>query len=145
MKVEGPGSSGKVASGKKIKKSGSTSGTAFSQALRGKEGAEDESASSVSGSGSVSSVDALVALQGVGDTNEDSGGNKQAWDWGVDILKDLDAIRVGLLSGGIPPERLERIADAVTRRKKTASDPALQAILRDIEVRARVELAKYRR
>jgi hypothetical protein len=47
-----------------------------------------------------------------------------------------------LLAGGIPRATLNRLANAVTRRRESFADPHLQSVLDEIELRAHVELAK---
>jgi len=54
----------------------------------------------------------------------------------------LDQGRDGLLSGGIPRATLKRLAVAVGRRHESFADPKLQTAVDEIELRARVELAK---
>jgi hypothetical protein len=54
----------------------------------------------------------------------------------------LDQVRDGLLGGGIPRSTLNRLAVAVGRRHETFADPRLQNVLDEIDLRARVELAK---
>ena len=54
----------------------------------------------------------------------------------------LDEVRDGLLAGGIPRATLNRLATAVSKRQEGFSDPKLQGVLDEIELRARVELAK---
>ena len=61
---------------------------------------------------------------------------------GEALLGLLDEVRDGLLSGGIPRGTLNRLADAVGRRHENFADPRLQGVLDEIELRARVELAK---
>ena len=60
------------------------------------------------------------------------------------MLDGLDEIRTGLLLGSIPAEKLERLASVTAEGRRTVDDPKLVSILSDIELRARVELAKYR-
>ena len=52
-------------------------------------------------------------------------------------------IRTGLLIGSIPVNRLSGLAQSMANRKENAADPALRALIEEIELRARVELAKY--
>lgn len=54
----------------------------------------------------------------------------------------LDQVRDGLLAGGIPRVTLNRLANAVTKRRENFTDPKLQTVLDEIELRAHVELAK---
>ena len=92
----------------------------------------------------VSAVDALLAVQEVGDATSE-GGNRQAFQRGADILDRLDAIRMGLLAGRIPLHQLESLTQLVARQRETNVDPQLSVLLDDIDLRARVELAKLER
>jgi hypothetical protein len=51
-------------------------------------------------------------------------------------------VRDGLLTGGIPRRTLARMAHAIAKRRESFADEKLQGILDEIELRARVELAK---
>ena len=57
----------------------------------------------------------------------------------------LEELRLGLLSGTIAADRLDRILELVQRERDSAVDPKLQEVLCEIEVRASVELAKLDR
>jgi hypothetical protein len=95
--------------------------------------------SGLTGSNPLTAVDTILALQGVDDS---SGGRKQGVTQGEHLLDLLDNIRDGLLSGGIPRLTLTRLAMATSKRGAGFSDPKLQTILDEIELRALVELAK---
>ena len=59
------------------------------------------------------------------------------------ILEHLDKIRLGLLSGGIPRQTLQRLAAELNAARAETADPRLRAILDEIELRVRVEIATY--
>jgi hypothetical protein len=61
------------------------------------------------------------------------------------MLDRLEDIRHGLLMGAIPRDRLQELAAAVRRQREAIDDPRLVEILDEIELRARVELAKLER
>lgn len=86
-------------------------------------------------------IGALLALQVVGDP---LWSKKRAVQNGHDILDSLDRIKVALLEGQIPLERLERLAAFVAERA-TSGDERLDQLLAEIDLRARVELAKLGR
>ena len=87
----------------------------------------------------VKSLDALLSLQEVPDaTSGRSAGLRR----GTDLLDRLDEIRMGLLVGSIPSDRLGNLLRMVRGRRDAAMDSKLSAILDDIELRAMVELAK---
>lgn len=137
MKID---SSGRVrsASTQSKSKTGKTEGGGFASHLGGAGG----SASPVSPSSPVQSVDAVLALQTVGDATS-SPANARARQWGFDTLDQLERIRTDLLLGAIPKERLVNLARMVSERRQRADDPGLEELLDDIELRVRVEIAKF--
>jgi hypothetical protein len=86
-------------------------------------------------------VAALLVLQAVGDPLSS---RRRAVQDGRDILDGLDRIKVALLEGRIPVERLEQLAAMVAARS-SSGDERLDQLLAEIELRARVELAKLGR
>ena len=61
---------------------------------------------------------------------------------GDDMLSLLDEIRDGLLAGTISRSLLNRLTIATAKHRDGFADPKLSTILDEIDVRARVELAK---
>ena len=92
----------------------------------------------------VSAMDALFAAQSVTDST-DQEGRKRMVRRGEDILDSLDTLRVALLTGTIPPNRLAEQASRVRSQRDSVVDPQLAALLDEIELRAEVELAKLSR
>ncbi len=141
MKVSDIGGTRGPSSAKKAKKK-SAAGSDFSVHLKEAEAAAE--GSNVSDSAPVSSVDAILSVQEVPNATEDS--HRRAMvDWGEDILDKLDEIRRDILLGRIPKERLVVLAQTLRARKGRIDDPALKAIIEDIELRAEVEIAKFSR
>lgn len=101
-----------------------------------------DSASPVSSVAPTQTVDAVLAIQTVGDATS-SPANARARQWGMDTLDQLEQIRTDLLLGAIPKDRLINLARMVSERRQHAEDPALNELLDDIELRVRVEIAKY--
>jgi len=99
----------------------------------------DSGTSAVSGASPLSSIDALLPLQEVSDRR---GGRRSALMRGEEILDRLDEIRMGLLLGRIPRDRLKQLLELVEKRRETFDDQRLTELLDDIELRAKVELAK---
>jgi len=128
--------------GGRAAKRGTGSTGAFAQEMKmsGDAGTVDEAAAAAPSG----AVDALLAVQEVGDATS-GGGNARARAWGADVLDRLEEIRLGLLTGSIPVDRLENLARLVARQREANLDPRLSAVLDDIELRARVELAKLGR
>lgn len=98
-----------------------------------------QKAAALTGSGPIAAVDVILALQGVDDS---TGGQSRGVAHGEQLLQILDEVRDGLLAGGIPKLTLSRLALAVGKRRESFAEPRLQTILDEIDLRARVELAK---
>ena len=81
----------------------------------------------------------LQALQEVPDAAER---RRQAVLRSTDILDELQQLRLGLLTGSVPRQRLQRLMKPLRDRPGGYADPQLDSIVADIEVRAAVELAK---
>jgi hypothetical protein len=96
-------------------------------------------AQTTSGPGPIAAVETILTLQGFDDATD---GSSKGLAHGQDLLDMLDQVRDGLLAGGIPRSTLTRLATAVSRRQENFVDPKLQHILDEIDLRARVELAK---
>jgi hypothetical protein len=101
--------------------------------------ASESHAQIVTGPGPIAALDSILALQDMGDASD---GRSKGLAHGEQLLDILDSVRDGLLAGGIPRATLNRLAVAVTRRHDAFSDPKLQDVLDQIELRAHVELAK---
>lgn len=142
MKIEGPKSTRPVDAGRKTAKAKKASGPSFSSMLEA--AADAEGTPTSVGPAAVGAVDALLAAQeAAGPPGEER--DRRARRYGADILDRLEQIRTGLLLGAIPADRLQELADSMAQRKEAAADPQLAAIIEEIELRARVELAKFQR
>ncbi len=86
-----------------------------------------------------SSIDALLAMQGVEDPVER---RKRSVKRGRTALDVLDDLKLGLLSGSLNTSTLTRLRSAAADLKSTSGDPGLDAVLSEIELRVEVELAK---
>ncbi len=86
-------------------------------------------------------IDSILALQAVG---EPLTARKKAVRRGASLLDMLDEMRSDLLIGRVGADRLDRMA-AVLAEMRENSVPGLDALLDEIELRVRVELAKFGR
>lgn len=86
-------------------------------------------------------IDAILALQAV---EGPLTGRKKAVRRGASLLDMLDEIKSDLLIGRISPDRLDHLAGMLSEARER-SLPGLDALLDDIELRVRVELAKFGR
>lgn len=116
------------------------SGTSSSDsAFKVSDTVEQPRAQTVAAPGAIASVESILTLQGIDDSTS---GRSRGLQHGERLLDMLDEVRDGLLAGGIPRATLNRLATAVSKRQEGFADPKLQSVLDEIELRARVELAK---
>lgn len=101
--------------------------------------AETEAVLATGGVGNLGAISQIVGLQEVDDA---LARRKRSRRNAADILDKLDAIRNALLVGSIGKDQLLQLARMVNARRADDGDPRLTEILDDIELRARVELAK---
>lgn len=85
------------------------------------------------------SIDALLALQGIEDPVERRKRSVQRGKGALDVLDDL---KIGLLSGNLDASTMTRLRDAAANLKSSSGDPGLDTVLSEIELRVEVELAK---
>lgn len=83
-------------------------------------------------------IDVLLALQAVGDERQD---RRRQVRRGRSLLDALDAVKADLLIGRIGEGHLNQLL-ALLSQARERTDPGLDGLLDDIELRARVELAK---
>ena len=87
----------------------------------------------------ISTVDALIALQGVEDPTERK---KRAVARGRHALDVLDKLKLGLLDGSVDQSTLARLKVASEGLSDMSGDPGLDLVLGEINLRVAVELAK---
>jgi hypothetical protein len=80
-----------------------------------------------------------MALQGVEEPGER---RRRAVARGRHALDALDALKIGLLSGGLDAGTVMQLKAAVSGLKEGSGDPILDSVLAEIELRVEVELAK---
>ena len=86
-------------------------------------------------------IDAILALQAV---DGPLTGRKKALRRGASLLDMLDEIKTDLLIGRVSSDSLDRMT-AMLSEMRERSLPGLDSLLDDIELRVRVELAKFGR
>tara|TARA_R110000824_G_scaffold390760_20_gene588050 strand:+ start:7168 stop:7629 length:462 start_codon:yes stop_codon:yes gene_type:complete len=92
---------------------------------------------------SLAAVDSLLALQEAGGLEDATSSPRRAMARGEQMLDILDDIKLSLLAGQVPEMKLTRLLKVVEEQQAQVRDPALGDILDHIELRARVELAKF--
>lgn len=90
----------------------------------------------------ISSVDALLALQAAPDA---TARRARAVKRASSLLDGLEDLKIALLSGRIPQAQMSRLLALLSDSRDTVSDPQLIEILDEIDLRAKVELAKLGR
>jgi hypothetical protein len=132
MRIYGPNGTAPNAPAPNVRRSASGS---FK--LAGEEAARG--ASSAAPTRVIGGIDALLALQGVEDAAER---RQRAVKRGRYALDVLDELKLGLLDGTLDAATLSRLKSAAVGLKDDSGDPALDAVLAEIDLRVEVELAK---
>src|SRR5580658_4870122 len=101
--------------------------------------AEAAPASQLISATGVGSLDALLALQGVAGPLER---RRKAVRRASVLLDVLDDLKISLLDGGVAPQTLGRLIEAIRQERAQTGDAKLESLLDEIETRAAVELAK---
>ncbi|MFL6792275.1 MAG: flagellar assembly protein FliX [Bradyrhizobium sp.] len=102
--------------------------------------AAPEEARSAAAPKSAGNIDALLALQGVGEDPAER--RKRSVQRGRGALDVLDELKIGLLAGNLETATVSRLRDAAANLKASSGDAGLDAVLSEIELRVEVELAK---
>jgi len=148
VRVEGPGGPNRVQSRKtkKVEKAGKPG--EFAAHLRRldhhnqEETEATDQVSAVAGLGGILAAQAIDPDTGQAPSYED---RKRRARQGEDILERLEEIRRGLLQGSIPKDRLATLARLVRKKRESGADPLISQLLDEIELRAKIELAKLAR
>lgn len=140
MKISGPDLTQKTSGTKKTSKSGGTGGTQFGSLL---ETSESEAPAHTAATGVIAGIDSLLAAQETDDPVERAA-RKRMRERGEDVLKQLDKIRLGMLTGSLSVGNLLDVADVVATHRERINDPQLSSLLDEIDLRAQIEIAKMR-
>lgn len=138
MKIEGPNRAGSTDKSKK-KDGASASDGSFGRMVAG--GAQESGGAA--STQSIARVDSLLSIQAVEDPAQKSARNRMK-NRANNILDELERLRRGLLAGSLTVGQVIDIADVVAGHREKIMDPALTAILDEIDMRAQIELAKIR-
>ena len=93
----------------------------------------------------VSAADAVLTAQNVGDSLDDTPQRRRLTEFADDILGRLEELRLGILMGRFSKEKLADLAQRLRQKRQQSTDPKLNEIIHEIELRAEVEIAKYSR
>lgn len=136
MKVEGPSKSQGVGSSKKTGSVSSADGSFEDFIAQAPKGVQ-----SAAPTRTIARVDALLAVQGAESPTERAA-RRRMHQRGEDILKELDRLRLGILTGNLTLGQVVDIADVVASHREKVADPRLTALLDEIDMRAQIEIAK---
>lgn len=139
MKVEGPSKAGKTTKTDKAKKTGKTDGT-FGDMVAG---AAKETAGTAA-SQSIAKVDALLAVQAT-ESSTERATKRRMRERGEKVLRQLDHLRLGILTGNLTIGQVIDIADVVASHREQITDPQMSAVLDEIDLRAQIEIAKMKK
>jgi len=137
MKISGSGSIRSDGIKRTEKKSADTSG-AFSKAVDSV--SQADAAAPTAQTAPLTSIDALLSIQEAPTATD---ARSRGLASGHQMLDVLEGIRRAILLGAIPMGQLRKLAGEARRKRQSTSDPELDALLGEIELRAEVELAKY--
>lgn len=135
MRIEGPNRSSNVSARGSVGKSGT--GRAFSPA--GNEAPARSSAATPVAP--AAGLDAILALQAVGTSTE---GRRKAVKRARGLLDMLEDIKADLLIGNVSADRLDALVSQLSGLRERGA-PDLEAVIDEIDLRVRVELAKFGR
>lgn len=135
MRIDGPNRAGPVQNGQATRRAGGASG--FSLDL----GATAAKPAQIATTAALAGLSALLDLQEIEAPAER---RKRAVKRGHALLDRLDGLRIALLEGEVPVETLESLVLLVANREPSGDD-RLEQLMADIDLRVRVELAKFGR
>lgn len=136
-KIEGPGPSRGVTSIRELRRVVRAVGKGFAGHL----GPAKESGAA----GGVGGLGAIAPMMGLQEIDDALARSRRGRSRASSLLDQLEEIRLELLLGGISQGRLQQLAHMVEARRPEIDDQKLAEILDEIDLRARVELAKLGR
>jgi hypothetical protein len=134
MRVIGPNASAVATPSSKSRRAASTGGFA----LESEETAQSTAAPAAA-LRTIGGIDALIALQS---EDEPAGRRKRAVTRGRVALDALDELKHALLAGALEPATLLRLRSVASELKGDSGEPGLDSVLKEIELRVEVEIAK---
>jgi len=134
MRIEWTPPLRRTATVRRESKAGAPNDGPFATALSG-----EQSPAPAAAPTTVSALDTLLTVQEIPDT---VAGRRRAVQRGEALLDRLEDVRLALLTGVLPRERLEQLARLAGTSRATITDPRLSAVLDEIDLRVAVELAK---
>ncbi|MDX9859377.1 MAG: flagellar assembly protein FliX [Rhodospirillales bacterium] len=142
MKISNVGSTKAAPSTARKRKPSMTGESEFAHELLGS--AETPAPAAPVDTHAVGTVESILAVQEVPDAPEERS-RGLARQYGDDLLDRLESLRRDILVGAVPKDKLANLARALRAQRGQTDDPRLKEIIDEIELRARVEIAKLTR
>ena len=139
MKIEGPNQSKPADKAKKKEGATGGAGQAFESFLAG----SSSESSSAGATQSIARMDSLLSVQEADDPAARAA-KKRMRERSDNILKELEKIKMALLTGRLTLGHVIDMADVVASHREKIIDPRMTAILDEIDLRAQIEIAKMR-
>lgn len=136
-KIEGPGSIRRPQNVQEVRRPTRTKGAGFGKHIDPAQ--ESDNVAATGGIGALGIVGPVLELQEIDDALARTRRGKVR---AHDILEKLEDIRLALLTGGLSETRLMQLVRMVSVRRPDIEDSRLAEILDEIDLRAKVELAK---
>lgn len=137
MRIEGLRQTNKAG-----KKKGSDKANSGGERFRVGPGAAAGGLSGTQGAQSISHIGALLAVQEVEANSDRSGPVTRQLQRGNEMLDRLDQLKLGLLSGRVSPQNLQKLRRLSSEKPMLEGHEGLSKVMQSIELRAEVELAK---
>jgi hypothetical protein len=138
MKITGSGPTAAPGQRRKVSgRGGESSNASFADQV----GVRPATSSGIPPTTPLVALDGVLAVQEVPDPTRE---RRQATRRGHGLLDELHQLQIGMVEGWVSEGTLRRLAGLLDRRP-TLTDPNLDAVLDEIELRAAVELAKLTR
>lgn len=123
-----------------VRRSSAAQGSAFASALSQAE--SSLGASAAEAPAPAAAAMGIGALLGAQEVTEEELNRRKSLKRGRLALEALEGLRDALLTGRLPAATLRQLEDLVRQERVLTTDPRLNDVLDDIELRAAVELAK---
>ncbi len=137
MRIDGPGRTQSPSTSGATRRAEAGS-RGFSLDIGGNATAKAGTTAAPTNAATLGALGAMLALQEFEDPRER---RKRGLKRGHDLLDRLESLKIALLSGQMPDAEMDALVTTLSTRVPTG-DPRLESLIDDIDLRARVELAK---
>ena len=129
-----------TSSSSRARKKRKTASSSFTAVLA--ETNDAQSSNETSHSSNINPLNSILSLQEISIQDEEK---RRGRTYGDMLLNDLEHLRNSILSGKVSISQLESIQKNIETARPDVNDLQLTQIMNDIELRAKVEIAKYKK